>query len=595
MKELKANEWLHEIERGLEYRKQYGLEQAWARLDAAFYHVLPELQAAGPNIMSSVGDALISALTVPKPDVTVEPLRMESVATAPVVETLDGVLLHSLSVAREFETASLNAFLFCRGIVKLGYDSQYGYDPELEQPELPLGGTLSQFDTKGRRIEFGGTEPGMPWAEAVSTQDFVVPFGAGPVLDRSPWCAHRIVRHVDLVKADPKYTNTRGLEPTLSMEDNMKGYLATLKVFNLGRGIGPTTRTQESSKNLEFVELWEIRDRRTGKIIVVSTGDRERILRSELDPLQLNGKFPFVSWSFVPQARTFWTTPDAYYVLPYQEELNDMSVQRRKQRRVDMLKGVYNEDAIDPEEVTKLTEPKVGALMKVNSGFSIKEAVGWLTQSTHNLGLQQDMEMVRRDVFETVGFSRNQVGQFEGGRRTATEANIVDERSQKRMGRKATVLSRAYEEFFGKLNEVVFRYWRGERVLRMVGMGADEWMRFRATELRGEYAYKVNFTQEAAGDAETRKQLAVQLYATLVQDPYVDPVALRKYLVQAFNDPNFSSLFVGEDQVNAQIAQQTALAGAQVEGGVAQGVGQFLSEQSANVQGAQGGQTNAAV
>ncbi len=75
-KDLTVSEWKTEIDSGLKFRRDYGLEDDWVNLEAQFYGVL-DPESPGPNITASTGDSLLSALTVPYPKIKVIPLRKE--------------------------------------------------------------------------------------------------------------------------------------------------------------------------------------------------------------------------------------------------------------------------------------------------------------------------------------------------------------------------------------------------------------------------------------------------------------------------------------------------------------------------------------
>ncbi len=104
-KELTVAQWQDEIDNGLKFRKEYGIEDQWAELEALFYNVTDEQRTPGPNIIFSTGDSLLSQLTSPNPHILIKPLRQEAVNTAPILEQLDNTLLNSLNMADEVENA----------------------------------------------------------------------------------------------------------------------------------------------------------------------------------------------------------------------------------------------------------------------------------------------------------------------------------------------------------------------------------------------------------------------------------------------------------------------------------------------------------
>lgn len=548
-----VEDWWNEIERGLRYRQVYGMETFWAQLEDLFYNRDTTSATVGPNILLATGDALLSQLSVPNPYISVRAAHPEAVPKAPLVERMDNLFLQDLNLQEEIENLAINTYLFGRGILKIGYDSEYGYDPSLDiMGREPLGMTLSRVDRKGLPIEFNRYSPGMPWARSVLPHDIVVPWGTKEIENDARWVAHRVVRHVDEVKADSKYHNTRDLQPVMSMEDFVASYTSVLKPYRIGQRAW-AGRGKTLSDAVEYVELWEIHDRQTGHLKVIATG-HDKFLRDEPNALQLDGQLPFVSVCFVPNTRTFWVTPDAYYLRFAQLELADIALVATKQRRQSVLKFLYQEGAIEDVELEKAQSRDVGVAVKINGGYSAAEAITTF-QPGSNLNLYQDEQYVRNNAREQVGFSRNQFGEFAGRRTSASEAQIVDRATALRMSRRELRVRRAYRELFKRINSIIFEYWRAPQVIDVLGPdGAQRWMRFTGPALKGRYTYNVDLSDDQG--QEGRRAQALQLYAMLMQDPSVDPVALREFLTRAYNDPSFSQLFQGgQAQGQAQPGQ----------------------------------------
>jgi len=547
-KEKTAQEWREAIDNGLRYRREYGMEDAWASIEATFYNADTDArEAAGPNIIASTGDSFLSALSVSYPYLNVKPRRPEYIKNSPVLESVDNWLLKEIELDDAVERAVTHAFLWGVGMLKIGYDSEFGYDPEKDIGEnQPLGMTLTQFDKKGNLIESGITDPGMPWVMPVLPHDIVVPYGTIKIKD-APWIAHRFIRHIDDIKADPKYSNHRDLVPQISTEDYTKSYTKTRQLHRIGES---RVRTSGSG-SAEYVECFEIHNRRNRRIYVIATG-HDRIIRKSVNHLQLDG-LPFIPIAFTPRARTFWTTPDAYYLRQPQCEMDDISLQASKQRRASVLKFLYEEDTIDETELDKITSGDVGIGAKVNAGKSIGDAIHFLHNENQS-ALYQDAEVIRRNAREVTGLSRNQAGEFQGGRTTAKEVAVVDRAALSRMGRRQKILRTTYEKTFRKINQIIFRYWTQERVAEYVGEeGASEWQNYTGSSLRGEYQYEVVFSDEILPTESAEKNEALQLYMNLAQDPSIDPLALREYLADSNNNPAFKKLFKQNANVQTQV------------------------------------------
>lgn len=526
-----VREWFTEIEEGLKYRTSWGREGTWAGNEAAFYEADAN-KNQGPNLTFSTGDTLMSAVSVPYPRINVIPERPEFIEGAKVVEYVDNLLVRKLELTKIGETAALHAFLFGKAIVKLGYDSEFGYDPDLTLGEIAPDMTLSQFDEKGNRIEFGPATPGMPWAIGCLPHDIIVPWGTRDISD-APWIVHRVVRLLDDVKKDRKYMNTRNLKPSVSLKDFVKSYQSVLKIHH---GSGKTTDVEA-----KYVEIFEIHDRRTGDLLAIATGN-EKFIRKTKDQMQIDG-LPFVGLSFTPRTRTFWTTPGAFYLKHAQAELLDISLQASKQRRLTVLKFLIEEGAIDIAEAERFLSGDVGAIGFVKPGFANRDAIFPLT-NVNNFSIYQDDEHVRRNAREVIGLSRNQQGEFEGtGRRTATEASIVDRGAQMRSSRRFNAMRKFYTEIIEKINQIIFTYWTSERVAEIVGEdNAKKWISFTGPQIEGEYALEVVFSPEEVPGESAEKFEALELYQLLSQNPNIDPQKLATLIADVYNDPKMEKL-----------------------------------------------------
>lgn len=538
MKDLNVREWFDEIQQGLDYRRSYGLEDKWNELDALFSNVHDSQAHEGPNIVASTGDSLVSSLVVPRPTFAVHPEDIDSVEGSKILEKVDNQLVHQLFLKQELEKSLTHTYLWGRGIWKIGFDSEFGYDP---RQDTGLG-TLNQFDSRGHFIERIPPRPGMPWVLSVLPHDFIVPWGTVDLKD-APWCCHRVVRHISDVKGDRRYKNTTSLKPIMTMKDFIKSYESRKVMVRMGdeyfsRRGDPTGH--------EYIELWEIHDRRTEKIIVLATG-HDKKLRDERDYLQIDGGLPFISISLRLRPRTFWTTPDAFYLRHAQLELSDIALQSQKNRRLSVLKFFYAQNMISDEQLEGLLSPDAGAGIGVE-GDDVRNVVAPFAMP-FNENIRAEEEFTRRDSREVVGFSRNQVGEFEQrGRRTASEVLAVQRGSDIRLSRRSDKVADFYVDTIRKVNEIIFRYWRIPRTVMITGEdGLPAWMQFTGSSIRGRYNYSLGFSSEPELGLTERRQQALQLYSIMAQDPMVNQEALRRYLSDAFNDPEFSQIWTQPD------------------------------------------------
>ena len=532
-----AEEWMIEIENALKFREEFGRENRWQSLENSFMHDPNGDTAIGPNLIYSNGDSLISSLTVPNPEIVVAAETQKGVATAPIVERLDNQLIKKLNIKREVDRGLLNAYLYGKLILKVGYDSLFGYSPyyDIGNQKQFYGITMTQFGKKGERLEFGSQKPGWPWVRAVLPHDFVVPWGTVDIAD-APWCAQRFVRRVDLIKADPKYRHTKNLKPDMSMEEFMKSYgtVGARKMKN------SSTASYMQNKDPVFKEFWEIRDASDNKILVV-TKDFDNFLREDIDAIQIAaGRLPYVCGDFVMHPRSFWTTPLAYYLGQIQATQFDISKQQEKQRRISVLKFLVRKNMLSQEQLTRIMSGDVGAYEEVDAPTSLGLSEMVATMPTGQLlDFAMMSEANRRDARDAIGFSRNQMGEFDSSsRRTAREATFVFQGSALRTDKRSQMVSDTYKSAIEICNNLIFNFWNMPRDVLV----ENGWQSVTGQMLKSDYSYDISLSTKRNLSRAERKIEAFQVLMQLAQFPGANLPELYKYLLTAANDPAFERL-----------------------------------------------------
>jgi len=544
---LSPEDWMVEIENGLEYRRQFGREDAWHQLEMDFTNDEGGNCNVGSNLIFSMGDSLISSLGVPDPEFLLTPEHPTGVDRAPLVESVDNWLIKKLKMKRTIDDSIMHSYLYGRAILKIGYDSEFGWSPyyDIGNQNNLAGLTFTQFDKKGNRIEYGDAQPGMPWISAVLPHDIVVPWGVRHLED-SPWIAHRVIRLNDFIKKDPKYKNTSRLEPKMSMEGFVNSYGHVMAKKRRGASDAFRKYTGEANRRSLFNVMWEIHDKMTGRVFVISP-DYDKFLRDSMNALQVDG-LPFVSGTLVNHPRAFWSTPQAFYLGQIQKNEEDIASIAYKQRRISVLKFLASEGTISPEEVDKLISGDVGAVGWVKNSQSLRDAIMPAPQGS-NLVTYMESDHNRADARDAIGFSRNQLGEFDdSSRRTAREATFVKQGSELRTSKRTGMVVDLYIDAISKINKICFKYWKLPRYM-MVG---NEWAKFTGDELEGDYLYDVTLSTKRNLSRAQRKLESIQLMIQLAQIPGVDVNALKQYIIDASSDPGFPAV-LGMGQRGAQV------------------------------------------
>jgi hypothetical protein len=528
------------VNQGLEFRRLYGLEEAWADLEAKFFSASPSSDT-GPNVIAAKGDTLISALAVPTVRVQVEPQTESAAENAPVVKSFMNSTLRAIEVDAAVEDGLVYSYLQGVGFLKIGYDSEYGFEPRLQLG--PLGGSLSQFDSKtGRMLESGIARSGELWIAPVDARDVVMPWGTRKT-ELAPWIAHRVVRHIDDVKADEKYDKgtTAKLVGQLSMRDVVQGYLQPKE--RVEEKVAPVAAPGDSHQpKADYIQLWEIQDKATRKIVVVAVGLTPVIIRESENTLQIDNQLPWADITLTSRTRAVWSTPLSFYAAPHQNELDDIHIQAKLQRRASILKLLVREGVLSDESLAALEDRRPGLFLMVKDmSVPLDDVVKYIGGDSHiNTLLHQEEDVINVNAREAIGIDRNMSGEYvDKTHISAEETGNVARGGSVRMGRKQKALRRTYKRVVQLLAGIVATHWTTEQAVKVVGPeGAVKWEAFRAEYLKaGRYVYDIQFSTEHYASQEERQAEAMALLQNLWQVPGIDKAALLQQVISTFGKP----------------------------------------------------------
>jgi hypothetical protein len=275
----------------------------------------------------------------------------------------------------------------------------------------------------------------------------------------------------------------------------------------------------------------------------------------------ING-FPFVASSFIASSKHFWTPPLAYYLGAHQAEMNDIHIQATKQRRINVAKFLMLDDCMEPAELDKLMSGDVGVVGKVKPRVKDLRQAFMQFPSNSNFELYNELEQVRRNGRDALGYSRNQMGEFDASsRRTASEAMYVQQGSMGRTSLKEDAVKHLYLETARKVLAIVSKFWTTPRPI-LIGR---EWYQFTGAQINGKFNFKCDLQTRSNLSKAQRTMYALQLMMQFAQFPNVDLGKMEQHIMAMVNDPSFDGAFMLNQQ---QQAPRGLPPGASPEGGV---------------------------
>lgn len=511
--------WVKELELGKRYREQC-LPTSKVKTWYEWYRGDMEGERS-VNRVFSFGRSMIPRVYFRNPGIVVVPRKPEHAATAAVVEAVDNWLINEINLKQTLKRACLHAYISGTGPIKLGYDSEFGFIPELSPLPDYESPTQQNKEDEQRWIEYNvNIKPGLPWAIDVHPLDVIIPWGANS-FDNIPWIAHFVVRPLSDVKADAKYRNTQNLKGGIK-PDIMKDF-PIIDVPN------------------DYTLLIEIRDVKHKRVIVLC---ENRVLLDEEDALQIEG----LPWEFIvfnTDLERAWGISDVKMIEKDQRELNELREQIRMHRKLTLLKFLVMKGAMSKENLERLLSDEIAALeVEATPRASIEILSAHVPPDLYREAME-----VMADMRETIGFSRNQAGEFMApiSPRSATEVMAVREAMEVRSDERRDIVADVFTNIVRKLNQYIFKYWTDEKVVKVVGRdGVEQWVKFTGEEIAGEYDFIVYPEQAYPISRATRFQQAIQLMQMFNGDPMINQSALRELVLQqvVWADPRVRKLLI---------------------------------------------------
>ena len=514
--------WLEQANRGIEFRKKYAKEPKWDTW-RSYYRgnwrdgVLPS------NIFFKMIRTIVPRVYFRNPSISLTSTKpgFEGMALSQILERVDNKLLKQMKVKQQMKKITQDAFLFGTGFGKLGFGTEF-------TPNLGSGiETAAPTDRMNRKVEYNSlVHSNNPWFMRAHPGSIIVPEGLENV-EETPWIAQVIRRPADDLQADGRFKHTKDLKGTSIL--------------------GAQSKAPRSKGSIEMVDLLEVRDKRTGKVIVIPMHEGKEFILFDEDELQIGGQLPIYPIVFNDDDEVFWGVPDAAILEPQQLELNEVRTLEMKHRRMMLAKLLTKRGAITPEEAQKLVSEDVEGVVWIDD--EIASAVREINLGGVPPELYNHEEILHRDVRETVGFSRNEFGEYKpgSGDTTATEAQIVKMASEIRVDERRDMLADMLVEVTKGIHQVVFDKWTDDDIVDISGpMGVPIWVKYRGSMLKaGQYEVNIDPDTSIPQTKQAREQKAVQAYGLLKSNPLIEPMKLTKYLLHELHGTAFDDMLRG--------------------------------------------------
>ena len=463
-----VSKWHNRISDAKAYKEQEQKKQTWDRFINQYqgnYDIsgLAQNMAIIPiNLVYAYVHTEIPRLYFRDPYIAVNAKGMAHISASQVLEVVINYLFKELNLKQELFKVLMDTLLIGHGWIKYGYTGTFGH-------------VTTDSENKGKGKQ---KEPPEEISEFVKSEEIFalhVPFedivfdctAKDPPYD-CHWIAHRIVKPLDSVKNSELYKNTDNLTANFKPKDN------------------------DIKTDIKMVELWEIWDKDTNCIYVITEGV-EAPLRQTPNPYLMEG-LPFSMLKFNPVPSKPYPMSDISILEPqFMEKIKLRSMQlnhlKRWNRQVFMEEG-----AITEEELSKYKAGTDGAIIKVLTGSISGNKFLVPQYPTMQAEIFQIENLIQLDIDTVSGQNQTDRGvQASTRTRTLGEVELMSQSSLTRNERRKDALEDHMEEVARKIIQLVKQFQIMPKYARLIEQDPNESKRILGNKFDGKGLF---FTKE---------------------------------------------------------------------------------------------------
>jgi hypothetical protein len=453
---------------------------------------------------------------------------MEQWTFAQVQERVDNKIIRKMKIKQQIKRMVQDGFMCGTAIGKLGFGALHTPTPN----QLAFGNSDPIVNSRERVEYHSRVIPNMPWFMRTKPGSFIVPSQCES-LDSARWVAEWVQRDIEDVKDDPRFKHVKNLSPS-----------SRTSIVEQGK----TNMSYDFKRSIELLDMLEIRDKKTGKVFVLAPFSTDKVLLFEDDAFQVTGGLNYYDLVFNQDDEWFWGVPDANILEPQQLEANEIRTQMMKHRRVSLVKILAKRGAIKDEEAEKLVSEDVLPVVNVDSeisdihvmdGIDIPDALFKM----ENVNVQ--------DIREEMGFSRAEFGETSppNARTSAYESRVVKAASEIRVDERRDMVADMIVDMISDMHVLLHSEWSPEQVIDVIGpLGMRVWVQFNPQMLRsGAFDVSVDPDTSIPETKEVRQQKAIAIYQIFKDDPVIDQVRLKKYLMHELNQIQLDDMMVAPE------------------------------------------------
>lgn len=270
--------------------------------------------------------------------------------------------------------------------------------------------------------------------------------------------------------------------------------------------------------------IWEIFDKTTRRIIFISPGYKDGVLKIQEDELEIEGFFPFPEPLFATlTSRKLCPIPDYLFYQDQAEELNTLTERLRKVIDALKVRGVYDASFASLQNVLQSRD---NDMVPISDFAHIFQGKGDLSSvlmfmpleelQRVAIGLYEARDRTKQVIYEITGISDIVRGDS-NAQETATAQRIKGQFASLRLRRRQQAIQRFIGDVYKIKAEIIANHFSAEKLTQMTGIPVDEGMEMwlRDDALRN-YKVAVDTDSMVMADEEQEKQTRMEFMSNFV-------------------------------------------------------------------------------
>ena len=245
---------------------------------------------------------------------------------------------------------------------------------------------------------------------------------------------------------------------------------------------------------------------------------------------------PFVMMRNYEVPDQFYTIGEIEAIEPLQNELNHTRSAMVLARKLDIPKYMVRKDAMDSDALDALTSSDTNALVPIRDDTPFDQVIQPVPRNSANaMFYQNHSDVITGDIDRVTGINEYMRGALPEIRRTATEANIIQDAANSRAADKLARIEGFIAEVAERLVQLAQQYLTTDQVARMTtAQGAQIWVPYSRDDIDGQFDFDVEAGSTQPSNEQFRRSQAMQLMQTM--GPFIgtviDPRAMAAHVLR---------------------------------------------------------------